>query len=45
MLEGLQAASGKGKFQHDNRNGCETYNDSDDYECFLGFDKKRKMCT
>ena len=29
---GLQAASGKGKFQPDNGNGCEKYNDSDDNE-------------
>ena len=32
ISEGLQAASGKGKFQPDNRNGCEKYNDSDDNE-------------
>ena len=30
ISEGLQASSGKGKFQPDNRNGCENYNDSDD---------------
>ena len=40
--EGLQAASGKGKFQPNNRNGCEKYNDSDDNEWFLGFDEKGK---
>ena len=32
ISEGLQAATGKGKFQPDNRNGCEKYNDSDDNE-------------
>ena len=32
----------KGKFQPDNRNGCEKYNDSDDDEWFLGFDEKVK---
>ena len=42
ISEGLQAASGKGKFQPDNRNGCEKYNDSDDDEWFLGFDEKVK---
>ena len=42
ISEGLQAASGKGKFQPDNRNGCEKYNDSDDDEWFLGFDEKGK---
>ena len=31
-----------GKFQPDNRNGFEKYNDSDDNEWFLGFDKKGK---
>ena len=36
ISEGLQAASGKGKFQSDNRNGCEKYNDSDGNEWFLG---------
>ena len=40
IAEGLQAASGKGKLRPDNRNGCEKYNDSDDDECFLGFDEK-----
>ena len=40
MSEGLQAASGKGKFQLDNKNGCEKYNRSDDIEWFLGSDKK-----
>ena len=40
ISEGLQAASGKGKFQRDNRNGCDKYNDSDDNEWFLGFDEK-----
>ena len=40
ISEGLQAASGKGKFQPDNRNGCEKYNDSEEDEWFLGFDKK-----
>ena len=42
ISEGLQAASGKGKFQSDNRNGCEKYNDSDDNKSFLGFDEKGK---
>ena len=37
--------SGKGKFQPDNRNGCEKYIDSDDDEWFLGFGKKRMRCT
>ena len=32
ISEGIQAASGKGKFQPDNRNGCEKYNDGDDDE-------------
>ena len=45
ISEGLQAASGKAKFQPDNRNGCEKYNHSDDDEWFLGFDKKGMMCT
>ena len=40
ISEGLQATSGKGKFQPDNGNGCEKYHDSDDDEWFLGFDKK-----
>ena len=40
ILEGLKAASGKGKFQLDNRNGCEKCNDSDDDEWYLGFDGK-----
>ena len=40
ISEGLQAATGKGKFQPDNRNGCEKYNDSDDNEWFLSFDEK-----
>ena len=40
LSEGLQAASGKGKFQPDNRNGCEKYNDRDEDEWFLGFDEK-----
>ena len=49
ISEGLQAASGKGKFQHDNRNGCQKYirntvivmtmNGSQDLM------KKGKMCT
>ena len=30
ISEGLQAASGKEKFQHDNRNGFEKHSDSDD---------------
>ena len=34
ISEGLQAASGKGKFQPDNRKGCEKYNDCDDNEWF-----------
>ena len=42
ISEGLHAASGKGKFQCDNRNGCEKYNESDDDTWFLGFDEKRK---
>ena len=42
ISEGLQAASGKGEFQPDNRNGCEKYNDSDDDEWFLRFDDKGK---
>ena len=41
VSEALQAASGKGKFQPNNRNGCEKYNDSHDDEWFLGFDEKR----
>ena len=41
-ISGLKAAYGKGKFQPDNRNGCEKYNDSDDDEWFLGFDEKGK---
>ena len=41
ISEGLQATFGKGKFQPDNRNGCEKYNDSDDDEWFFGFDEKR----
>ena len=40
--EGVQPASGEGKFQPDNLNGCEKYNDSDDNEWFLGFDEKEK---
>ena len=40
ISEGLQADSGKGKFQPDNRNGCEKYKDSEDNEWFLGFDEK-----
>ena len=35
ISEGLQASSGKRKFQSDNRNGCEKYNDSDDDESGL----------
>ena len=42
ISEGLQAASGKGKFQSDNKNGCEKYNDSDGNEWFLGFHEKGK---
>ena len=42
ISKGLQAASGKGKFQPDNRNSCEKYNDSDDNEWFYGFDEKGK---
>ena len=30
ISEGLQASSGKGKFQLDNNNGCENNSDSDD---------------
>ena len=40
ISEGLQAASGKGKFLPDNGNGCWKYNDSDEDEWFLGFNKK-----
>ena len=40
ISDGLQAASGKGKFLPDNGNACEKYNDSDDNEWFLGFDEK-----
>ena len=42
ISEGLQVACGKEKFQSDNRNGCEKYNDIDVHECFLGFDEKGK---
>ena len=42
ISEDLQAASGKGKFQPDNRHGCDKYNDSDDDEWFLGSDEKGK---
>ena len=45
ISEGLQVVSGKGKFQPDNRNGCEKYNDSDDNEWFLSFDKKGMTCA
>ena len=50
ISEGLQAVSGKGKFQSDNRNVCEKYNDSDDNEWLLGSDEKgkdvyMKQCT
>ena len=38
ISEGLQTASGKEKFQPDNRKGCEKCNDSNDDEWFLGFD-------
>ena len=38
ILEGLQAVSGKAKFQSDNINGFEKYNDTDDNKWFLGFD-------
>ena len=41
ISEGLLAASGKGKFQPDNKNSCKKYNDSDDDQLVLGFDKKR----
>ena len=37
ISEGLQAASGKGKFQPDNKNGSEKYNDSFGNEWFWGF--------
>ena len=40
ISEGVKAASRKGKFQLDNRSGCEKYNDSYDDEWFLGFDEK-----
>ena len=40
ISEGLQASSGKEKFQPDNGNGCEKYSDSNEDEWFLGFDKK-----
>ena len=39
MSEGLQAASGKVKFQPDNRSRCEKYNYSDHDESFLEFDE------
>ena len=42
ISKSLQAVSGKGKFQPDNRNDCEKYNDSDDHEGFFGFDVKGK---
>ena len=42
ISESLQAASGKTKFQPDNRSGCKKYNDSDDNEWFLGFDEREK---
>ena len=32
ISEGIQAASGKGKFRPDNRNGYEKYNDGEDDE-------------
>ena len=38
--DSLQAASGKRKFQPDNRHGYEKYNDSNGDESFLGFDEK-----
>ena len=40
ISEGLQAAFSKGKFQPDNRNGCDKYNGSDSDEWFLGFNEK-----
>ena len=40
LSEGLQAASRKAKFQSDKRNGSEKYNDTDEIEWFLGFNKK-----
>ena len=42
ISEGLQAVSGKRKFQPDKRHGCEKYNDSDNDEWFLGSDEKRE---
>ena len=30
VSDGVKTASGKGKFQPENRNSCEKYNDSDD---------------
>ena len=42
ISEGLQATSGKGKFQPENRNACEKCNDGDDDELFLGFDDKSR---
>ena len=42
VSEGLQAASDKGKFQPDIKNGCEKYNDSDNDEWFLGLAEKGK---
>ena len=45
ISEDPQIASGKGKFQPDNRNGYEKYNDNDDDEWFLGLTKKGMMCT
>ena len=41
ISEKVKAASGKGKFQPDNRNRCERYNDSDDDEWFLRIDRKK----
>ena len=42
ISEGLQATSGKGKFQPENRNACEKCNDGDDDELFIGFDDKSR---
>ena len=49
ITDGLQAASGKGKFRTDNRNGCGKYEDSVDDKWFSGFAEKendvyRKQC-
>ena len=40
ISEILHTSSGKRKFQPDNRNDCENYNDNDDDEWLLEFNKK-----